>query len=288
MAQLFDRRCVLLLQAPNPDNFIEPLPGATIVDGLRVKFTIKKTLESSPNQSTVEVYNLSPTHRAAFQKKGTKVYLQAGYKDTVRQIFSGDSRRVENIQTGPDWVTKVTLGDGERAYRFARFSETFTPGATVETVVRSIAAAMKLDATDAVAQTRAALGPGSLDSFFSGYSFHGQASVALDSVLSSLGLTWSIQDGKLQVLAPGTALGGTVPLWSPSSGLIGSPAFGTSTDEKKPARLTAKNLLDPSVQCGGALRVETRSIKGQFKVHTLTHEGDTHGGDWMTTTELEP
>ena len=287
MARLFKRRCVAIVQAPDPNSYVEPLPDALVIDGLRMKFEITKTLEKSPNCSTISIFNLSPTHRAQLQKKGTKVYFQAGYEDTVKQVFSGDARRVENTHEGPDWVTKITLGDGERAFKFARFSETFRPGATVETVVRALADAMKLDPGNAVEQTLAAVGPGGLDQFVTGYAFHGRASDALDEVLSSLGLSWSIQDGRLQVLTRTGALAGETILISPSSGLVGSPAFGTPKEKDKEAKLTVKSLLQPSIRCGGVVAVDSAAVKGQFRVVSVKHEGDTAGGDWYTTLELE-
>lgn len=287
MSRLFNRRCVVMAQAPDPSSFVATLPEAAIIDGLRVKFTVKRTLDPSPNESTIQVFNLSPHRRAELQRKGTKVVLQAGYEDGVGQIFSGDARRVENIHEGPNWITKFTLGDGERAFKFARLSETFAPGATVETVVRALAGAMKLDPGNAVEATRAAVGPGGLDQYATGYAFHGRAADGLNEVFRSLGLTWSIQDGRLQVLRRADVAVGETVLVSPSSGLIGSPAFGTPKEKDQEPRLTVKSLLQPSVRCGGRIAVESRAVKGQFKVHTLTHEGDTAGGEWYSVIECE-
>lgn len=287
MARLFGRRCVAIVQPPNPNSYVEVLPEAVIIDGLRMKFTVKRSLEETPNQSTLTVFNLSATRRAELQKKGVKVFLQAGYNDSVKQIFSGDATLVFSKQNGPNWETEFRLGDGHRAYKFAQFSETYAPGATVEQVVRALADAMKVDPGNAVDAVLAARGPGSLDQFVYGYAHHGRASTALGEVLRSVGLTWSIQDGRLQVLRDSEPAPGDIIVISKDSGLVDSPAYTTPKDEEGPPRLLVKSLLQPSLRCGGAVEIRSRFISGQFKIHTLTHEGDTESGPWYSMLEVE-
>lgn len=287
MARLLGRRCTVLVQPPDPTSFVETLPGGVALDGLRCAFKVTKSLEQTPNQCVLTVYNLSKDRRAQLQKKGTKVFLQAGYTGTVRQIFSGDARLVQSKQQGPDWMTEFQCGDGERAYRFARFSETYRPGTSVEQVVRALAAALNIDASNAVQQVTNARGPAGLDQFVYGYAYHGKASDALGEILRSVGLSWSIQDGKLQVLSSTDVAQGQVVVISKESGMVDSPVFNTPKDEEGAPTLSVKTLLQPAILCGGSVEIRSESVNGQFKVLSLTHEGDTNGGPWHTSLELE-
>jgi hypothetical protein len=287
MTQLFRRKCVATVQPPDPNSFAEPLPQATILDGLRCKFQVKKSLEQTPNQCVLTVYNISQDRRASLEQKHVRVLLEAGYEDTVRQIYSGDARIVHSTQQGPDWVTEFRCGDGERAYTRATFSETYAPGATVEQVVRAAAAAMGIDPGNAVEKVLSTRGPGSLDQYVYGYAFHGKASDALSEIAKSLGLTWSIQDGRLQFLRSTEAAGGEVIVISKDSGLVDSPTFSTPKEGEGEPRLTVKSMLQPSLRCGGVVEVRSRFVSGQFKIHALTHDGDTHAGPWYSTIEAE-
>lgn len=283
MTQLFRRKCVAIV-AP-PINFVEVNQSqAVVIEGLRCVFRVDRDLEKNANKLELSVYNLSETTRARLQRKADKIYLQAGYHNTVKQVFSGDIRQVDQTREGPDWVTKFYAGDGERALRFARFSNTYRPGTTVREVVRAIADALGVDSSAAISQAESLL-VGGLDQFVTGYAFHGKASTALDEVLDSVSLTWSIQDGTLQILRRDQPLQGQVVVISPESGLIGSPTFGSPDEKDGPPILQVKSLLQPSIRCGGQVEVRSERIKGQFKVIKLSHTGDTHGGDFYTDLE---
>jgi hypothetical protein len=136
MAQLFNRT-------------VRVVVGTTLVEGLRVKFTVKKTAKPEPNVGDVTIYNLNEDSRRALKHKGEQVSIEAGYPDTIAQIFSGNASFIDHSHEGADWLTKAQLGDGERAFRWATKSESFKPGTPISYVCQQLAKATGLDVTDA-------------------------------------------------------------------------------------------------------------------------------------------
>ncbi len=273
--KLAQRKCIAIVAPREPTNFVESVADGILVEGLRMSFKVEKTLTKNPNTCELTITNLSAERRAQLQKHGVRVILRAGYKETVAQIFSGDARTIDHSHDKASWHTKIQCGDGERAFQFARFSETYAPGARVSDVIRDVATALGLDVGNAVAQTRALTGP--LDSFVTGYVAHGRASNVLDELLRSVGLTWSIQDGALQVLSSTEAVPGEGLLISASSGLVGSPEYGNPEKKGGPAPLIVKSLLQPTARCGALIALESESHRGTYRITKLSHSGDTAG-----------
>lgn len=261
--------------------------GTVALSQLRVSFTVEKSTKADPNPATVQVYNLSEDTRTKLSReKGARMALTAGYVGTAALIYSGDVRVVSHAKQGPDWVTTLTSGDGERAYRNSFASASFGAGTPVATVVRSLAQALGVG----TGNLEQALAQGgfrrSLTEYSSGYAVHGQAQRELSRVLTALGLEWSVQDGQLQVLRPAEVLPGTaILLSSRMRNLIGSPEYASPEKVKGPPTVKARMLLYPAVRPGVQVQLESAQVNGYFKVLKCIHVGDTHGQEW--TTEIE-
>jgi hypothetical protein len=290
MADLFGRRCRVTVSIPvdTPGDFSTTTVDDLIIDGaddplapgMRVKFKIDKTDQKEPNTSVVVVSNLSPSTRSKLQKKGVKLALEAGYQATgMSRIFLGDVRTSDHVRNDADWDTTIKLGDGERAYRFARVSESFaarTPASAILQRLANLSGLVLGNVPDQAAALR--------QTFDQGYVAHGRWSDVFDAFVRSLRLTWSIQDGALQVLAPGTSVQAQIPLISPSTGLIGSPEMGTPEKKGKPALLKFKSLLFPA-RPGTEVQLQSARYNGRVRARKVSIEGDTHGGEWYTTVE---
>ncbi len=273
MSKLFQRACHIVVDGK-------------AVDGLRVSFKVMKTLEKEPNTCELAIFNLSESTRSSFQKKGAKVLVEAGYVGTTALIFSGDARTIDHIRQGPDWITKVSCGDGERAYEKARVSSSHKPGTTGSDIARGILDTFKgfgVDVVDAV--KKIATGKLSTEQFVNGFSAFGSSSAELDRLLKGRGLEWSIQDGRLQILPAGEATTEVAIVLDSTSGLIGSPEHGTPDKKDGRSALKVKSLLQPEIRPGRRLRVNASGTKGDFRVVTVTHEGDTMGGPWYSDAE---
>ena len=277
---LYDRRCVVLVGRPPPDNFVQVTPDALKIDGLRTTFRLVRDDKPEPNTAEIAIYNLSADSRAQLQGKGFRCVLQAGYGDQVEQIFSGEVRQFDHLRAGVDWVTKLELGDGERAWRHARVAESFNPGTSIADVLKKVVGAVASDPGNALQVAQRIAGE-----FSAGYVAHGRAAVELTQLLEPHGYTWSVQDGRMQILGPDEYTADVGPLVSPSTGLVGTPEIGAP--EKKGGRhtLKLKSLLLPGMRPGQRFELRSAAKTGTFKAKKVSHTGDTFSGDWYTEIE---
>lgn len=254
------------------------------VEGLRTVFKIEKTLEKHPNTAEIAVYNLAEKSRRSMQRKGAPVLLQVGYETATQAIiFTGDARLIEHKVEGPDWITKIESGDAERAIAGAHMSESFAEGTRVLDIVGAAVREMGIDPGNIYARASELQ-----RTMASGYTAHGRASQVLASVLAGEGFTFSIQNGRLQILKPAESSTETVFVLNSRSGLVGSPEHGTPPKKGKPATLKITSLLLPTLAPGRRVQVDALATKGLYKIEKLTHRGDTHGGEWLTEMEATP
>jgi hypothetical protein len=253
--------------------------------GLRVVFKATKNIGAEPNTLDLKVYNISRSHRAALGKKGVKVIVEAGYKGNVSVVFSGDARTVDHLRDGPDWVTHVQCGDGERAYVYSRVNLSFGPGISVADVVTQIAQATGLNPGNVKDRLAGAL-PRNIKQFTQGFVASGKAARELSRVLRSLGMSWSIQDGAIQVLKDDRdTASNTAVLLNSQTGLVGSPDHGSPDKKGKSSVLKVRSLLQPKIKPGSKLKIESSSANGFYRCEKVEHNGDSAGQEWYTNAE---
>lgn len=259
------------------------------VAGLRLKFKVEKTLLGEPNVLDLHIYNLSAETRAKMQKRGDPVVLVAGYVGNAQVIFSGDAQTIDHVRDGPDWDTHVQSGDGAEVFRSAFSSHSFKAGTTWKDVAGTLAKDMAgVNVGDAIAKLGTGDFAGAIDTFMQGFSAHGPTVREFDRVMRAGGLEWSIQDGKLQIVKGRNPTSDEAVRLSPSTGLVGSPDHGTPEKDGQPSLLKVRSLLQGGIRPGRAVVVESRSASGNYRANKVTHEGDTHGGEWYTGLDLEP
>lgn len=280
MSVLYDRRAILQVGRPPPDNFVQVVPDALTIDGLRTTFKLTLDDKPEPNNAEIAVWNLSADSRAQLDGKGFRVILAAGYGTNTEQIFSGDVRRFDHQRIGPDWVTKIEVGDGERAFNHARISESFGAGTAVRDVLRKAIAAMQGDPGNALQKIQGIAGD-----FVTGYVAHGRAALELTRLLEPQGYTWSVQGGRLQILGPNDYTDEIGPLVSPDTGMIGTPEVGSPEKKGQPAVLKVRSLLLPRMRPGQRFELRSSAKSGTFKARKVVHTGDTAGSEWYTEIE---
>lgn len=283
MTTLFDRRCVVTVGREPPNNFVQTVPDALRIEGLRTTFSLELDDKPEPNVATVAVYNLSADSRAQLQGKGFRLILAAGYAEETETIFSGDVRNFSTTRDGPDLVTKFEIGDGERAFRFARVSESFGHGTPFSAVLTKVIKAVASDPGNALQVAAGVAGQ-----FSSGYVVHGRAAPELSKLLAPHGFQWSVQGGRLQILGEGEYTADEGPLVSSSTGMVGSPEAGAPDKKTGRFSLRVKSLLLPRMRPGQRFQIRAESHSGTWLAKKVKHVGDTHGGDWHTEIEAVP
>lgn len=259
--------------------------GKKITD-LRISFKVKKTMESSPNVATIEIYNLSEETRALVEKSGSYCIFKAGYGDTLRDMFSGDVAKVTTKKSGPDFITSLECGDGEQAFQTSFLDMSLAPGSGVMQVVDAAVGALGL--------AKGSILGVSDDKYAQGISLSGAARDHLDMVTAKQGLEWSIQDGKVQIIPIGKGLPRPAVHISPDTGLVGSPfktkilnsAMASMAGTKNPEDgVTFTSLLNTDITPGRLVLVESAVVNAIVVARTVSHSGDTHGNSWNTEVE---
>jgi hypothetical protein len=222
--------------------------------------------------------------------KSPMVILRAGYveKSGLEDLFIGNVVSAWIDYKKPNIEAHFTVHDGENTIRTKKVKLTSSAGASAKRMMKDVIKQIGLPekvagAVDAVADKV----------LNKGMSFLGTANVALTEIADTLEMEWSIQDGKLVLVKKGHALQTAAVKLTPKTGLIGSPekinsVVPSSSGEQKTVegwKLTS--LLMPSIVPLCTIVVESRDIPpgSTFKVISVEHRGDTHGSDWMTTTE---
>lgn len=252
-------------------------------EGLDIRFAVERTLKPSPNNATITIRNLNPTHRKQLQELDEPfVRLEAGWADGIWEVFQGNLRDVTTHRTGTTWETVITSGDGEKVIRNARLALSVGPGASVSQLVKAIVSSMGLVIEDAAAahvEDLAFLKSGAT-SFGEGVALTGPAADALDELLEGTGSEWSIQAGEVRIVPVGKAIAGPTVLLSSKTNIIGSPEPGNKGITE------VSCLLHPGIDPGRAVEVRSEHVNGVYRIERVSDEGDTMGADWLHRCDL--
>ena len=273
---LFDRRVVVTIGPEGGE-------GLRLDERFHIEFSVVKTVGQETNRIDCTIYGLSDQTRARINDSGSQVIqIEAGYADGVEVLAIGDITRVVTEYHLPEIRTVIEAGDGARALRDRRVNLSFEAGASVQRVLDRIAQELALGTRATGARAEGA--------YREGVSFSGTARDALNRVTQRAGLTWSIQNGELQILDRVDAAQGRGVLLTPQTGLIGSPRALEEQVEINERRrgdgFEVVSLLQPKIRPGELVVIQSRDVDGQFRVDTVTHSGSTRGNDWETTAEV--
>lgn len=274
--------------------FFEQLETITEITDHAIKFKVEKYRRGKPNRADITLYNCAPSTRDDFVQIPQKIRFAAGYDSTPRLLFIGDLRYASNEKTPTEWLTKLEIGDGARAYASARVNKSYTPGTPVATIVQDIARGFGIQ-IELPRELKGRIAAGDL--------VYGDAGDEMTRVLAQFGLEWSFQNEQLRIIPVDAAVPGTIRVISQGDGMLESPVmtpprFKTphkavhhrrstshSTAIPNVAKLKVKHTLYPELVPGEVIQLQSRSINGNFVIEVLQHEGDLFGNDWTTTIE---
>jgi hypothetical protein len=171
---------------------------------------------------------------------------------------------------GPDIVTTFECGDGERELVNAHFDGSFGAGTKLVVVFQALATTLGIP-----------FGPilGIKDEAFNqGTSFSGSVRHILNDLTRKQGLEWSVQNNVLQILPKSAHTGEDAIVLSKATGLIGIPS-------PKEDGYEFDALLNPNIQPGRLLKIESETVAGFYKARKCKFEGDTHGEKWQVKVE---
>lgn len=246
--------------------------AGTKVTGLRITFSIEKTMESNANIAKITIFNLNETHRGILEnEKDLLVILEVGYGNEISQLFIGDITKAASVNDGKNWITDILAGDGDQELKDATLDKSYKAGTSIKTVIDDSVKAIKDSGkiVDGVIQ-------GIKDEVYqNGLSVSGLAKNILDDLVGKQGdLEWSIQDNEIQILPELEDTGELATVLSPQTGLIGSPIRREKGIEFAALIVTTK------MRPGKVVKIESRDLSGLFKIRKAVYKGDTSAGEW--------
>jgi len=253
-----------------------------IIEGLHIQFSVEKSLDRSPNPSTLRIDNLNEQSRRLVARSPVAAIVEAGYDGQLQRVCQGDVRWSQSRRVGSDWQTEIQLADGGRAFALARVNATYGAGTPIAVGVRDALVQMGIDPPASLLKI-----PGLQRRLSAGTATNGNARDELTELLRPLNLSWSIQDGRVVILGEEDTLPNDVQIISQDTGMIDSPEQGKPDKDGKPPTWTVKSILRPDLLPGQRVEVRSQVVEGRFRIEAVKHEGDNMTGDFATELEVK-
>lgn len=261
------------------------------ISGLRVSFQVEKTEDSTPNKTTIEIYNLSEDTRNKLREASKSVTLYAGYSQANGEeiVFVGDVTSIIHTFSPPDIITEISAQDGKESFTNSKIIISETEGASARSILNKILASFQIgnNATQVSFEDK---------KYPQGFCFSGYSRMAMDKVCKFLGISWSIQNGRIIITKFDSNDQTGVLYINKDSGLVGSPKR-ILDDKRKVKGLSlfktkgwaVETLLFPSITPRSKIILQSREIKDktEFTVISIVHNGDTHGSSWNSSIEVK-
>jgi len=249
---------------------------------LHIAFSIERTDLSTSNTARLDIWNLNDEHKALLKAKDCAVALHAGYGTVMPLVFAGGVSFVSTTPDGTDKKTTVEVEDGLIATKDTYVSISYEGKINSKTILDDVAGQMGVAVTY------------SYNAEFvdipNGYSFVGMAKDVLSVICKTSNLSWSIQNGVLQIKKPGDVMSQEVFELSEETGLIGFPQEITVTaddDSKQDVEgWDVEFLMNAAINVDDFVFLKSKTVTGYFRVYSIAIEGDTEGSAWQCKARL--
>jgi hypothetical protein len=239
-------------------------PSQNVTDAIdlsEMHFTFHTTQDDneSPATCSIRIYNLSDDIITQVKVEGeySFIVLQAGYIDNFGIIFKGQIRQYK-IGRESDMVTSyldLLCADGDESYTFGVCLAPSLIGqkATTSDQITALNNAFDFSGGVKINPNTPAAVPVSGGVLPRGKVMYGMARTKLRSLCQSIGATWSIQDGKIQIIPLDGYLATEVVILNAATGLIGVP-------EQTIDGVIVRCLMNPKIAVGGLIQIDNASI----------------------------
>lgn len=277
--------------------------NALDLSALRFRFVIKRGDIQTPNTADIRVYNVSDQTADRIRQmlprpEFSRVLIQGGYDGNFGILFHGQIKQVRRgRESQTDTYIDITAADGDSAYNFAVSTFSLAAGDTApKTQIDHILKGM----------AEYSIGKGyspdlPANSLPRGKAFYGMSRDEMRKIARNLGVSWSIQDGKLQMVPETAYMEGEIPVITSATGMVGLP-------EQTQNGIKVRVLLNPNIKIGQAIKLDNESIQGYrfglgvtqtgtnlmtettaktnsdglYYVMIAEHMGDTRGQEWYS------
>lgn len=231
-----------------------------------IDFRVPFDDSDEPNISTIEIYNLSKDSISAI-KKGKNIILNAGYEGDIGTILQGTIESCHTRWEGVDKITKLTVGEGSEQWLKSYVSKSFKPGIKSSAILKDLAGQYGMELGDFQLQN---------DKIYPrGRSVSGMLQSVMRQIAKETGSKFHISNGKIYI-RPWSAGNATGFRLTSDTGLIESPQPFEEEDSEGDAKhgYKVKMMLNHRINVDSIIRIESRTVTGNFRVQKGTHYGD--------------
>lgn len=247
---------------------------------LHINFSVEKADTDSANTAKVSIWNLNKAHIAELNKDDCVVVLRAGYGTVMPLIFTGVVTFAKTKADGSDEVTEVELVDNRVELRDTYVSVSYSGKVNCKTLIEDTAAQMGVTVSFSYNAKFADIP--------NGYSYVGPARNVLTKACDTSGLVWSINNGVLQIKKPGDTMSREVYELSAQTGLIGTPERVqiSGDDGSYSYGWDVEYLMNAAINIDDYVYLNSKYVRGYFRVYSVVIEGDNMEGSWTCTARL--
>lgn len=289
--QQFNRKATLILSEGEK---------ALDLSALHFRFKVEQQDVESPNNCSIRVFNLTEATVKLALQEFSQVVLQAGYEEAAGVIFQGTIKQFRvGRENATDTYLDILAADGDLAYNQSIVAKTLAANSTPDQRIKAVIESMSgqgVSAGAGMVYTGGVLPRGKV--------LFGMARALLRQEVQSQGATWSINNGKVDILPLAGYRPGEAVVLNSTTGLIGRP-------EQTVDGLRAQSLLNPRLLVGGLIQIDNKSINqtvqqnpnaapipfnqytglqnlatiatdGIYRLYVVEHVGDTRGTDWYS------
>lgn len=261
--QLFDRRLRVKVTSSGRD--------LEFPNELRVTCTCNKSIKNSANSTTVEIFNLKREKEIDEMSRDSFLSVFAGYKDDVSLLSQSVMTRAWFSRQKTERVLNLDGLEGYDAFRKTNLSLSFAKNSNTNQVLKAVIKELNLPVRKVSTAFR--------DRFKTGYTYTGKALGVLEEMAEKNFFEFSVQNGFLVILGPEDFSSTTALEINEDDAFLEPPeniedsGFLSQNDQPR-AGVEFKILCKPEIEPGIEIKLNSREIKGNFRVEEVYHELD--------------
>ena len=240
--------------------------------GLHMAWQIRQDADSSSRNQILRIYNMPPEQADALSEMGLPVTLEAGYEGlngsgAIDLIFDGEITRADNSRLETGRQLMIRMSNADEALQTSNVARTLERPMLTQ-LVQLIVGDMGLEYDG---QSAKVLPMERLPD----YAYIGPARHALDALLLPRGIHWYVIEKQVRFYDGKTPTVGDTFMLNEDTGLRRTPT-------RIIGGMRAAMIMNPDIQIGQMVNVESDFLSGQFLVYSYLHHGDTRQGAWHT------
>ncbi len=257
-----------------------------LVEKLRIRFTVIKTLLGYPNKGRIEIFNLAESKIQRITQRDSVVRLFGGYAGQTALLFEANVVNYFKTRLSADSIFTLITGSSNTAWEKSAFTKTFEAGIAVDGIITEVAnsfSGVTVGTIEINPEWKTKLSPLTLS---------GSSAQIMNTLSRDYNFDWAIEQNQLNVIPRGFVLvDKPIFVVNPQTGLIGAP---TLTELGADFRI----LINPEILPGRRVQMNSNTVQlgqaglefrkvrtvadGIYKVMETRLIGDTRGQDWYT------